>query len=53
MRKDHYQELMQEFPLRPIRSDRQLDRADGIVFRLTAQKSLTRGEQDYLEVLSD
>ena len=53
MRTDRYQELVQEFPLRPLRSDRQLDRAGRIVFRLAAQKSLSRGEQDYLEVLSD
>jgi HTH-type transcriptional regulator / antitoxin HigA len=48
-----YHELIREFPLRPIRSDRQLDRASRIAFRLAARQRLSRDERDYLDVLSD
>ena len=48
-----YAELIRAFPLRPIRSDRQLERASRIVFELATRRSLTRDERDYLEVLSD
>jgi HTH-type transcriptional regulator / antitoxin HigA len=47
-----FEDLMQEFPLRPIRTDRQLDRAGAIAFKLAARKSLSRDERDYLDVLS-
>lgn len=50
---DRYSELIREFPLRPIRSDRQLDRAGRMAFQLAVRKSLTRDERDYLDVLSD
>jgi HTH-type transcriptional regulator / antitoxin HigA len=51
---DRYFELIKQFPLRPIRSDADLDNAivviDSLVHRLA---ELTPDEQDYLEVLSD
>lgn len=47
-----YSELINEFPLRPIRSVRQAERADRIVTRLAVVPRLTRDEQDYLDVLS-
>lgn len=53
MKPSRYHELIHEFSLRPIRSERQLERAGKMAFRLAAQKSLSRGEADYLEVLSD
>lgn len=48
-----YGDLITEFPLRPIRTDSQLERAGQIAFRLATQGSLSRDEQDYLDVLSD
>jgi HTH-type transcriptional regulator / antitoxin HigA len=47
-----YYELIDEFPLRPIRSERQLDEATELAFRLARQKRLNRDESDYLDVLS-
>jgi HTH-type transcriptional regulator / antitoxin HigA len=47
-----YSELIVEFPLRPIRSERQLDQAARLAFRLASRERLTRGEQDYLDVLT-
>ena len=47
-----YDELIREFPLRPIRSDRQLARATAVANRLAVQSRLTAGENDYLEVLA-
>jgi HTH-type transcriptional regulator / antitoxin HigA len=47
-----YAELIAEFPLRPIRTDRQLDRASRLAFRLAAGPRLSREAADYLEVLS-
>lgn len=47
-----YAELIAEFPLRPIRTDRQLDRASNLAFRLAAERRLSREAADYLEVLS-
>lgn len=48
-----YMELVSRFPLRPIRSERDLDEATSIANGLAVQKRLTRSEQDYLDVLSD
>ena len=45
--------LLQQFPLRPIRCDEQLDRAIQIIDSLLDRPNLDEGEQDYLEVLSD
>jgi HTH-type transcriptional regulator/antitoxin HigA len=50
---DRYLELVIQFPLRPLRSDGELDEAIRIVDSLLSQKALTPEEGDYLEVLSD
>jgi HTH-type transcriptional regulator / antitoxin HigA len=47
-----YSELINRFSLRPIRSERQLDRAGRLAFELAARKRLNRDEQDYLDVLT-
>lgn len=52
----HYLNLIQRFPLVPIRSDLQVETATQIVRELSHPKklkSLTNGERDYLAVLSD
>ena len=48
-----YLELILEFPLRPIRSDAELDRAVKMIDSLVDKDKLSAGEQDYLDVLSD
>jgi HTH-type transcriptional regulator/antitoxin HigA len=48
-----YLDLIQTFPLRRIRSERELDRAEQVLHRLLDAESLTIAEQDYLEVLGD
>jgi HTH-type transcriptional regulator / antitoxin HigA len=50
---DRYFELVLRFPLRPIRSDKQLTTAVKIVDSLLDRKDLAPDEQDYLEVLGD
>ena len=49
-----YSELIREFPLRPIRSDRELGRAMKIAGRLAIYKegTLAQSEQDYLDTLT-
>jgi HTH-type transcriptional regulator/antitoxin HigA len=47
-----YLELVQEFPLTRIHDDKHLERAQEIIDRLL-QKNLDRGEQEYLDVLTD
>jgi len=49
----HYLELLRAFPLRPIRSEKELDRANRIAGDLAVKEHLTKAEQDYLDVLSD
>ena len=49
---DSYAQLIRRFPLRPIRSDKELDRAIAIIDELVV-RNRDRGEQDYLDVLSD
>jgi HTH-type transcriptional regulator / antitoxin HigA len=51
--KDLYFELVLRFPLRPIRSDRELDAAVKMVDSLLDRKDLAPEEKDYLEVLGD
>jgi len=51
--RDHYFELVNRFPLRPIRSDEELDRAIAVVDELTDRDELGEGEADYLDVLGD
>src|SRR5438046_400745 len=50
---DQYLELVRQFPLRPIRSDAELDRAIAVVNSLVDREELTTDEDDYLEVLGD
>jgi HTH-type transcriptional regulator/antitoxin HigA len=49
-----YLELVREFPLRPIRSKRELDRAMKLAGHLAIndEGTLSRGEQDYLDALT-
>ena len=51
--RDSYLEMIRIFPLRPIRNNRELDQAIGIVDALLDREALDRGESDYLEVLGD
>jgi HTH-type transcriptional regulator / antitoxin HigA len=53
--KDHYFELVQRFPLAPIRNHRQLKEAHAMIDELTLipENKLTQGQSDYLEVLGD
>lgn len=48
-----YLDLVRRFPLRPIRSGRELDRASGVIDELLSRPRLDPDERDYLEVLSD
>ncbi len=50
---DGYLELVQRFPLRPIRSERELDRATVVINSLLDRDRLSTAERDYLDVLSD
>jgi HTH-type transcriptional regulator / antitoxin HigA len=50
---DNYLGLVREFPLRPIRSDAELDRAIAIIDSLITRDDLKLGEEDYVDVLSD
>ncbi len=50
---DRYFVLIQELPLRPLRSDSELDRAIALIDRLLTRSKLARDEADYLDVLSD
>jgi HTH-type transcriptional regulator/antitoxin HigA len=47
-----YLRLVRAFPLRPLRSDADLDAAVTVVDALVDRDELTEGEQDYLDVLS-
>jgi HTH-type transcriptional regulator / antitoxin HigA len=51
--KDPYLELVLRFPLRPIRSDEELDRAVRMIDSLLDRRDLVQAEEDYLEVLGD
>lgn len=51
--RDAYLELIQRFPLRPLRSEEELDRAIELVDELTDREDLDEWEKDYLDVLSD
>jgi HTH-type transcriptional regulator/antitoxin HigA len=52
-RRDTYFDLVRRFPLRPIRSGRELDHANRIIGELLARPRLDADEQDYLDVLGD
>jgi HTH-type transcriptional regulator/antitoxin HigA len=48
-----YLELMRAYPVRPIRSERELDRAIAVVDSLLSRENpLDRDGQDYLDILS-
>ncbi|MGA2033455.1 MAG: helix-turn-helix domain-containing protein [Thermoguttaceae bacterium] len=50
---EHYLELVARFPLRPIRSDEELEGAVRMVDSLLDRRNLAPEEEDYLEVLGD
>ena len=50
---DRYFELVKRFPLRPLRSEAELDAAIAVIDRLTDCDRLDPGEEDYLDVLGD
>ncbi|HJZ91003.1 MAG TPA: helix-turn-helix domain-containing protein [Gemmataceae bacterium] len=52
-REDRYLELVRRFPLRPLRTDTDLEAAVAVVDSLIDQDDLSAPEQDYLDVLSD
>ena len=51
--RDRYLELILRFPLRPLRSDEDLDAAVAMIDALVSRTSLKPEESDYLEVLGD
>jgi HTH-type transcriptional regulator / antitoxin HigA len=48
-----YLQLIRSFPLRPIRSEAELDRAEAMLHQLLDAPSLSVPEQDYLEILGN
>jgi HTH-type transcriptional regulator/antitoxin HigA len=50
---DRYLELIHEFPLRPLGSEDELDRAIAVIDSLIDHDQLSRDEEDYLDVLGD
>ena len=48
-----YLALVGQFPLRPIRTDAELDAATDVIHRVIDQPKLSRSELDYLDVLED
>lgn len=52
MKPDAYLDLIQEHPLRSIRSERELDAAQSVLNRLLQQR-LDRGGRQYLDALTD
>ena len=50
---DRYLELVRRFPLRPLRSDDELDAAVDAIDELVDREALSLPERDYLDVLSD
>ena len=51
--RDRYLELVQAFPLRPIRTEDELDEATRAIDALIDRDKLSAAEQDYLDVLTD
>ena len=52
---DSYFELVRAFPLRPIRSERELDKALAVLLKFTRSKpedEMDPGQRDYLEALA-
>jgi len=52
-REDSYLRMVRAFPLRPIRSESELDRAIEVIDSLIAKEDLDSGQEDYLDVLGD
>jgi HTH-type transcriptional regulator / antitoxin HigA len=52
-RQDRYLELVRRFPLRPIRSEEELDDAIRVIDMLVDQEKRSDAEEDYLDVLGD
>ncbi len=52
-REDRYLELVRQFPLRPLRTNADLDAAVAVIDSLIDRDELSAPEQDYLDVLSD
>jgi HTH-type transcriptional regulator / antitoxin HigA len=52
-RKDRYLELIQQFPLKSIQSEEELESATAMIHSLIDQKTLSEPEKDYLEILSN
>ncbi len=50
---DAYLELIRTFPLRPIRSEKELGQATSVIDSLVDRERLSSAEEDYLEVLGD
>jgi HTH-type transcriptional regulator/antitoxin HigA len=50
---DAYLELVQRFPLRHLKTDRELTAAIDVLKTLLVRGDLAPGEQDYLDVLTD
>jgi HTH-type transcriptional regulator/antitoxin HigA len=50
---DRYLKLVRAFPLRPIRTDTELDCAIEVIDSLIARDDLDQGQEDYLDVLGD
>jgi HTH-type transcriptional regulator/antitoxin HigA len=50
---EKYLDLIRSFPLRPIRSEADLDRATAVMHELVDAKSLTAPESDYLLILGN
>jgi HTH-type transcriptional regulator / antitoxin HigA len=51
--RDRYLELVLKFPLRPLRTEEELIHAIEMIDSLIIRGDLERGEQDYLDVLTD
>ena len=53
IQRNRYLRLIEQLPLRPIRSEIDLAKATAVAGRLAVSSRLTRDEQDYLDVLCD
>ncbi len=53
VKREPYLDLVRQFPLRPIRSEKVLDRATKVIDSLIDCTSLSADQRDYLNVLSD
>jgi len=51
--RSRYFQLIQQFPLRPLRSEKELSEAIKVIDSLIIRGDLDSGEQDYLDILTD